>query len=298
MRLSGPGGRCYPYAPMSPAPVNAFSVDVEDWYQVADFDAVVGGIDRWDGYESRVGRATDAVLALMDEAGAKGTFFVLTWNAERHPEIVRRIASSGHEVACHGYGHQLVYDLSPEQFRSDVTRAKATLEDLVGGPVIGYRAPSFSITARSLWAFDVLLDCGFRYDSSVFPVKDSLYGLPDAQRFPYVVREHDGRRLLEFPITTTPAFGRNLPLGGGGYLRMLPYGYLAWGMRRVNHDERQPAVVYVHPWEVDPGQPRMKTAGRRGFSTHYVGLAATERKLRRLLRDFRFAPIRDVLGLA
>jgi polysaccharide deacetylase family protein (PEP-CTERM system associated) len=277
--------------------VNGFSVDVEDWYQVADFEAVVG-LDAWDRYESRVARNTDRVLALLAEAGVRGTFFVLTWNAERHPEIVRSIAGAGHEVACHGHAHRLIYEQSPETFRDDVTRAKRLLEDITGTPVLGYRAPSFSITSRSLWALDVLLECGFRYDSSVFPVRDSLYGLPDAQRFPYVIRERDGRSLVEFPITTTRVRGRNLPLGGGGYLRMLPYRYMAWGMRRVNRDERQPTVVYVHPWEVDPEQPRMRTAGRRGFSTHYVGLARTEAKLRRLLRDFRFAPLRDVLGLA
>jgi polysaccharide deacetylase family protein (PEP-CTERM system associated) len=276
--------------------VNGFSVDVEDWYQVADFEAVVG-LDAWDRYESRVARNTDRVLALLDDAGVKGTFFVLTWNAERHPEIVRAIAGAGHEVASHGHAHRLIYEQSPETFREDVTRAKRLLEDITGTPVLGYRAPSFSITSRSLWALDVLLDCGFRYDSSVFPVRDSLYGLPDAQRFPYVIRERDGRTLVEFPITTTRLRGRNLPLGGGGYLRMLPYRYMAWGMRRVNRDERQPTVVYVHPWEVDPEQPRMRTAGRRGFSTHYVGLARTERKLRRLLREFRFAPLRDVLGV-
>jgi len=150
----------------------------------------------------------------------------------------------------------------------------------------------------NVWGPDVLLDLGFRYDSSVFPVKDSLYGMPDAERFPYVIRERDGRRLVEFPITTTEIFGRNLPLGGGGYLRLLPYVYMKWGMRRVNRREGQGTVVYIHPWEVDPGQPRMKTAGRRGFSSHYVNLARTEGKLRSLLRDFRFAPMRDCLTLA
>ena len=164
--------------------------------------------------------------------------------------------------------------------------------------MIGYRAPSFSFTPRSLWAPDILLDLGFRYDSSVFPVRDSLYGMPGAERFPYVIRERDGRRLIEFPITTTELFGRNLPLGGGGYLRVFPYGYMRWGMRRVNRREHQPAVVYIHPWEVDPGQPRLKTAGRRGFSSHYVNLGRTEAKLRRLLRDFRFAPMRDLLDVA
>lgn len=279
------------------APVNAFSVDVEDWYQVADFDAVIPFAE-WDRYESRVGRNTDAVLRLLDEAGCRGTFFVLTWNAERHPEIVRRIAAAGHEVATHGYAHRIVYEQTPEQFRADVERAKKTLEDIIGEAVLGYRAPSFSFTKQSLWAPDILLDLGLRYDSSVFPVRDSLYGMPDAERFPYVIRERDGRRLLEFPITTTEFLGRNLPLGGGGYLRVFPYQYMRWGMRRVNRHEHRSAVVYIHPWEIDPGQPRVKTAGKRGFSSHYVNLGRTEAKLRRLLRDFRFAPMRDLLDLA
>jgi polysaccharide deacetylase family protein (PEP-CTERM system associated) len=276
-------------------PVNGFSVDVEDWYQVADFDAVVAFAD-WDRYESRVGRNTDRILALLDEVGVKGTFFVLTWNAERHPEIVRRIAAAGHEIASHGYAHRLIYEQTPETFRADVARAKATLEDITGTPVLGYRAPSFSVTGRSAWALGVLLECGYAYDSSVFPIRDALYGLPTAERFPHVIHRRDGRALWEFPITTTRLAGRNLPLGGGGWLRVFPYRYMRWGMRRVNR-EGQPAVVFVHPWEVDPEQPRMRTAGRRGFSTHYVGLRGTEAKLHRVLRDFRFAPIRDVLGL-
>jgi len=275
--------------------VNGFSVDVEDWYQVADFDAVVAFAD-WDRYESRVGRNTDRILALLDEVGVKGTFFVLTWNAERHPEIVRRIAAAGHEVASHGYAHRLIYEQTPETFRADVSRAKATLEAITGTAVLGYRAPSFSVTGRSAWALAVLLECGYAYDSSVFPIRDALYGLPTAERFPHVIHRRDGRALWEFPITTTRLAGRNLPLGGGGWLRVFPYRYMRWGMRRVNR-EGQPAVVFVHPWEVDPEQPRMRTAGRRGFSTHYVGLRGTEAKLHRVLRDFRFAPIREVLGL-
>ncbi|TMA55126.1 MAG: DUF3473 domain-containing protein [Deltaproteobacteria bacterium] len=277
------------------SPVNGFSVDVEDWYQVADFDAVVA-FSNWDRYESRVARNTDRILALLDEAGVTGTFFILTWNAERHPDVVRRIAAAGHEIASHGYAHRLIYEQTPETFRADISRAKATLEDIVGTPVLGYRAPSLSLTGRSLWALDVLLECGFRYDSSVFPIRDALYGLPTAERFPHVIHRENGRELVEFPITTTRLLGRNLPLGGGGWLRVFPYAYMRWGMRRVNR-EGQPAVVFIHPWEVDPEQPRMRTAGRRGFSTHYVGLGGTQAKLRRLFRDFRFGPMRDVLGL-
>ncbi len=281
----------------SGSPVNAFTVDVEDWYQVADFDAVIP-FTRWDDYESRVQHSTERVLELCDDAGVKGTFFVLTWNAERHPELVRRIVARGHEIATHGYAHRIVYEQTPDEFRTDVERAKKTLEDITGTPVLGYRAPSFSFTTSSLWAPDILLDLGLQYDSSVFPVRDALYGLPDAARFPYVIREREGKKLVEFPITTTPFLGRNLPLGGGGYLRLLPYLYMRWGMRRVNRDEQQAALVYIHPWELDPEQPRVKTAGKRGFSSHYVNLASTASKLRRLFRDFQFAPMRDLLPLA
>ncbi len=279
-----------------PAPVNGFSVDVEDWYQVSDFDAVIPRSE-WDRCESRLARNTERVLGMLDEAGVRGTFFVLAWNAERHPDVVRRIAAAGHEIACHGYAHRLVYEQTPEAFRDDLARAKAVLEALVGAPVLGYRAPGMSIVPRSAWALDIIAAAGFRYDSSLLPVRDATAGFPDVPRFPHVIREHPGCVLLEFPISTARIFGRNLPLGGGGFLRVLPYRYLAWGMRRVNRHDRQPAVFYIHPWEVDPGQPRLRTQGRRGFSTHYVGLRATERKLRRLLREFSFAPLRDVLGL-
>jgi polysaccharide deacetylase family protein (PEP-CTERM system associated) len=273
--------------------VNAFSVDVEDWYQVSDFDAVVPR-DAWASQESRVARSTDRILALLDDAGMRGTFFVLGWNAERHPEVVRRIAAGGHELASHGYGHQVVYELTPDAFRADVMRAKRVVEDLIGAPVLGYRAPSLSITRRSVWALDVLAEAGFRYDSSIMPVGDAVV----ATRFPHVIRERADGTLVEFPISTARVLGRNLPLGGGGWLRVFPYAYFRWGLRRVNRHDGQPAVVYIHPWEVDPDHPRLKTAGRRGFSTHYVGLARTEKKLRRLLHDFRFASLREVLGLA
>jgi len=274
--------------------LNAFSVDVEDWYQVSDFEEVVQ-FSAWDRFENRVMRNTERILALLADYKVKGTFFVLTWNAERHPQLVRRIADAGHEIASHGYGHRLIYEQSPEEFRRDVLRSKAVLEDLVGQEVLGYRAPSFSLTQASLWALDILLESGFCYDSSIFPVQDRLYGIPNAQRFPFVIRADGKRKLVEFPMTTVRAFARNWPLGGGGYLRILPYQYMWWGMRRVSR-EGQPALVYIHPWELDPDQPRLHANGKRGFSTHYVNLHRTEVKLRRLLSDFSFAPVRRVLG--
>jgi polysaccharide deacetylase family protein (PEP-CTERM system associated) len=275
--------------------LNAFSVDVEDWYQVSDL-AVAAPFAKWSAFESRIVRNTQRLLDLLAEYGIKGTFFVLTWNAERHPELVRQIAGAGHEIASHGHRHRLTYEQTPEEFREDVRHSKAVLENIIGEEVLGYRAPSFSLTQASWWAVDVLLDCGFRYDSSIFPIRDRLYGLPGAHRFPFVIRTEGGRELVEFPMTTARVSNRNWPLGGGGYLRLLPYQYMRWGMRRVNR-EAQPALVYVHPWEVDPEQPRLPTHGRRGFSTHYINLRRTEMKLRRLMQDFAFAPVRHVLSL-
>lgn len=275
----------------------AFSVDVEDWYQVSDFDAVIGR-EAWSAQDDRLARSTDGVLALLDEAGVRATFFVLAWNAERHPELVRRIAAAGHEIASHGHHHRVVYELTPDAFRADVVRSKAVLEDLLGAPLVGYRAPSLSITRACAWALDVVLEAGFRYSSSILPAGDPARAFPGAPRGPHVIRERDGRALVEFPLTVLDLpGGRALPVGGGGWLRALPYPVFRWGMRRVLASGR-PTVTYVHPWEIDPEHPRVRTAGRRGFSMHYVGLRGTERKLRRLLRDFRFAPCRDVLALA
>lgn len=274
--------------------IHAFSVDVEDWYQVSDFEEIVN-FSAWHSYERRVLRNTERILGLLDEAGVKATFFVLSWNAERHPELPRMIALAGHEIASHGYGHGLAYELGQRAFRDDVERSKKLLEDLTGTPVFGYRAPSFSITTQSLWALDVLLDLGFRYDSSIFPISDRLYGIPGAQRFPFPITRA-GRTLTEFPISTVRWAGRTLPVGGGAYLRLLPYWYTRWGLRQIQR-ERRAGILYLHPWELDPDQPRLRVRGKRGLSTHYYRLATTEGKVRRLLADFRFAPVAQVLGL-
>ncbi|MBY0276185.1 DUF3473 domain-containing protein [Candidatus Binatia bacterium] len=274
--------------------LNAFSVDVEDWFQVSDFEAQVR-FEEWDRYESRVVANTRRVLSLLDEFGVKGTFFILTWNAERHPELVEDIASRGHEVATHGYAHRLVYEQGRDLYRQDLERSQEILERLTGKRARGYRAPSFSVTAKSMWALDVMLECGIEYDSSIFPVQDSLYGVPGALRFPFVIHSLGARQLVEFPMTTTRVGKRNLPLGGGAYLRVLPYPYMRWGMRRVNK-EGQSAIVYLHPWEIDPDHPRLRSRGKRGVSSHYINLRAMEDKLRRLLSDFRFATVSDVLA--
>jgi polysaccharide deacetylase family protein (PEP-CTERM system associated) len=274
---------------------HAFSIDVEDWYQVSDFEEVVE-FSAWRWYESRIIQNTERLLALLAEARVAATFFILAWNVKRHPELPRMIAAAGHEIASHGYGHGLAYEIGPEPFRQDVERSKKLLEDITGTPVLGYRAPSFSITKRSLWALDVLLDLGFQYDSSIFPVRDPLYGIPGARRFPFAVTRN-GRTLTEFPISTVRWAGRTLPVGGGAYLRLMPYRYTRWGLRRLEQ-ERRPAILYVHPWELDPGQPRISVRGKRGISTHYFRLRSTEAKVRRLLAEFRFAPVAHVLHLS
>ena len=274
---------------------HAFSVDVEDWYQVSDFEEIVE-FSAWRWYESRVIANTERTLALLDEAGVRATFFILAWNVHRHPELPRMISAAGHEIGSHGYSHGLAYEMGQEPFRRDVERSKKLLEDITGTPVVGYRAPSFSITTRSLWALDVLLDLGFQYDSSIFPVRDTLYGIPGARRFPFPITRN-GRTLTEFPMSTVRYAGRTLPVGGGAYLRLLPYWYTRWGLRRLER-ERRSAILYVHPWELDPDQPRVRVRGKRGLSTHYYRLRTTEGKLRQLLSDFRFAPVAQVLQLA
>jgi polysaccharide deacetylase family protein (PEP-CTERM system associated) len=283
-------------APLTPnAIVNAMSVDVEDYFQVSAFDQVVSR-SAWDTHESRVVANTDRLLTLFADAGVQSTFFVLGWIAERHPLLVRRISAAGHEIASHGYGHQLVYDLTPEAFRADVRRAKRLLEDAAGVEVAGYRAPSYSITERSLWALDVLIEEGYRYDASIFPIRHDRYGIPDADPRMHVIERPVGR-IAEAPPATVRFAGLHLPAAGGGYFRLLPYAWTRWGIRRLNEAERRPAVFYLHPWEVDPAQPRLR-AGLLSRFRHYTNLHRTEARLKQLLADFRFATVRQVIAAA
>jgi polysaccharide deacetylase family protein (PEP-CTERM system associated) len=275
--------------------VNALSVDVEDYFQVSAFDGHVAR-ERWDGLESRVCRNTERLLEIFDEASVRATFFVLGWVAERHPSLVRAIALAGHEIASHGYGHGLVYDMTPGQFREDVRRAKALLESLSGMPVLGYRAPSYSITRDSLWALDVLASEGHMYDASIFPIHHDRYGIPDAPRHAHARSVAHGT-IWEFPGSTVRVAGQNLPIGGGGYFRLLPYGWTRRGIERVNRVEARPVMFYLHPWEIDPEQPRIAASVLSRFR-HYRNLEKTEGRLRRLLRDFAFAPAFDVLSTA
>jgi polysaccharide deacetylase family protein (PEP-CTERM system associated) len=244
--------------------------------------------------ESRVAANTTRLLDLFDEFSVKATFFVLAWVAERQPVLVREIVRRGHEAASHGYGHELVYDLSPEAFRADIRRAKQVIEDAGGQAVAGYRAPSYSITARSMWALDVLIEEGYRYDSSIFPIRHDRYGVPGSPRHPYEIDRPAGR-IVEAPPSTVAIGGMTLPVAGGGYFRLLPYRWTERGIARLNRREGKPAVFYLHPWEIDPDQPRFR-ADWLGRFRHYRNLHATEGRLRRLLGAFRFGPMRDVLA--
>ena len=272
--------------------LNAMTIDVEDYFHVSVFDGVVPRSE-WDRLESRVCRNTDRLLALFAQHGVQGTFFVLGWVAERHPDLVRRIAAGGHEIASHGFGHRLVYDQTPAAFRQDVRRSKQLLEDAVGVSVRGYRAPSYSIVPRSLWAIDVLIEEGFTYDASIFPIRHDRYGIPVSGRHPYVLQRAGGR-ITEVPGSPTRVGPANLPIAGGGYFRLLPYAWSRWGIQRVNDVERRPVVFYLHPWEIDPAQPRLPV-GFVGRLRHYRNLDQTEARLRQLLRDFAWGPLRSIL---
>ena len=262
---------------------NALTIDVEDYFQVSAFAPHIERSD-WDSRECRVERNVDRILALLEEGDTKATFFTLGWIAERYPVLVRRIVEGGHELASHGYGHERVSDLSEAAFFNDIHSAKALLEDIGGVRVQGYRAPSFSIGAGNLWALDTLQRAGYRYSSSIYPIKHDHYGMPDAPRFSHQIR--DG--LIEVPPTTLRMLNRNLPSSGGGYFRLFPYALSRWMLRQVNCQDHAPAVFYFHPWEIDGGQPRIQGIGLKTRFRHYVNINRMEPRLGRLLRDFRW----------
>ena len=268
--------------------LNALSVDVEDWFHVGAFERTISR-PSWDGLTHRVERNTDAVLALFAETGVSATFFTLGWVAERYPALMRRIAEAGHEVASHGYDHARVFTLSPEAFRADLRRSRALLEDASGQRVIGYRAPSFSIDHRTPWAHAILAEEGYRYSSSVAPIRHDHYGWPESPRFAW--RPVAGSDLLELPVTTAEFGGRRLAAGGGGFFRLLPYGFSRWAIRQVNAREKQPAIIYFHPWEIDPDQPRVAGAPLRSRLRHYSNLSVMANKLRRLTADFSWTRV-------
>ncbi|MBZ8138316.1 polysaccharide deacetylase family protein [Rubrivivax gelatinosus] len=273
----------------APAITNALTIDVEDYFQVSAFAPYIRRSD-WDARECRVERNVDRILALLDAADTRATFFTLGWIAERYPQLVRRIVAGGHELASHGYGHERASDLAPAAFHDDVARAKAILEDIGGVEVRGYRAPSFSIGERNLWAFDTLAEAGYAYSSSIYPIRHDHYGMPDSPRFAYRV----AGGLLEVPVTTVRLAGRNLPSSGGGYFRLLPYAASRWLIGRVNREDRQAAVFYFHPWEIDADQPRVPGIDAKTRFRHYVNIPRMEGRLASLLADFRWGRMDEI----
>lgn len=265
---------------------NYLTIDVEDYYQVSAFENIIKPTE-WDAMEHRVANNTKKILALLTENKIKATFFIVGWVADKYPYLVKDIHAHGHAIGCHSYWHRKVYDLTPEEFRADTKRAKSALEDIIGQPVLGYRAPSYSITNNSLWAIDILKDLGFTYDSSIFPIHHDTYGIPQAPRFAY--RHPNG--LMEYPISTALFLRQKIPISGGGYFRLLPYWITKLVLAKINQTEHQPFIFYFHPWEIDPKQPRMSKASWRSRFRHYQNLEQTEQRLVRLLKDFSFGAL-------
>ncbi len=269
---------------------NALSVDVEDWFHVGAFENSIRRED-WNGLDCRVERNTDFILGMFDDAGVKGTFFTLGWVAERYPQMMRRIVDQGHEVASHGYDHKRVFTMQAEEFAADLAKTRTLLEDVTGQAVTGYRAPSFSIDKRTPWAHEALGEAGYAYSSSVAPVVHDHYGWPEAPRYAFVPKNSGS--LLELPVTTARFAGRTLAAGGGGFFRMLPYAFSRWAIRQVNAEQR-PAILYFHPWEIDPGQPRVANAPIKSKLRHYTNLSVMADKLRRLIKDFEWTTVSQV----
>lgn len=265
---------------------NYLTIDVEDYFQVSAFEGIINTRD-WETMEQRVGRNTETVLSLLADHGTQATFFIVGWVAERYPQLVKSIHQRGHAIGCHSYWHRRVYDMTEDEFRADTHKVKSILEDITGQPVLGYRAPSYSITQKSLWAIDILKELGFTYDSSIFPIYHDTYGIPNAPRFSY--RHANG--LLEYPLSTARLLGQKIPVSGGGYFRLFPYWFTRAALRSINRKEGKPFVFYFHPWEIDPEQPRMSNASLVSTFRHYNQLNKTKSRLKSLLKDFTFAPL-------
>ncbi len=267
---------------------NILTFDVEEYFHAEAFTGLIRPRE-WTGFAPRVVDSTLRLLDLLERFGTFATFFILGWVAERHGALLRQIHERGHETACHSYAHRLIYTMSHEEFRADVRRAKRVIEDATGAAVVGYRAPTFSVVRESLWALEILAEEGFQYDSSIFPIHHDRYGIPDAPRFPYRVMLSRGGEMLEFPITTVRFVGQRLPFSGGGYFRLAPYPIIRAAIRHINGSEHKPVVIYLHPWEMDPEQPRLPLRGLKRFR-HYANLRHTTPKLTSLLGDFSFGP--------
>lgn len=274
--------------------LNCLTIDVEDWFCVETFRAQFP-FETWDKQKTRILSNIVRTLEILDDYHVKATFFVLGWIAEKFPDVVGHLHSRGHEIGSHGYAHKLVYEMSPNEFREDTMRSLELIKKAADVPVWGYRAPSFSIKPEHDWAWKTLIDCGFKYDSSVFPVAHDIYGSPDAPRFAHQLKTSDNRSIMEIPPSTIRILGKNLGFGGGGYLRLLPLWYTEWAIRKLNKSGF-PVIVYFHPWEIDVNQPRIKS-GTKSRLRHYTNLGTTEIKLRKLLRRYEFAPVRDVFDI-
>ena len=282
-------------APSTDAIVNALTIDVEDYFQVSAFAPYIQRSE-WETMPCRVEQNIDRILALLSETNVKATFFTLGWIAERYPELVRRVAQSGHELASHGFSHQRATEQGRDEFLADIRLAKAILEDISGQAVDGYRAPSFSIGPSNPWASECIGEAGYRYSSSVYPIRHDHYGVPDAPRFAH----ETSPGLLELPVATVRMFSANWPAGGGGYFRLLPYTVSRWSIKRINTVDRKPAMFYFHPWELDPDQPRVQGPSAKSRFRHYLNLKRTEPRMRRLLADFSWDRVDRVFlgGLA
>ncbi len=274
---------------------NALSIDVEEYFQVEAFAKVVSQAD-WERFEPRVVQNTEKILGLLDRFGLKATFFCLGWVAQRYPGLIKNIVNKGHEIASHGFSHTPLFRLTPQEFRQEICESKKILEDLTGQEVQGFRAPTYSITKKTLWALEILAEEGYKYDSSIFPIRHDLYGFPEAPRFPFKVRL-DGKnlRLIEFPVSTVKIGKINWPVAGGGYFRLFPYPLTKILLLHINKHEGKPFVFYLHPWEFDPDQPRITRAPLKSRFRHYLNLKKTEEKFKRLLGDFKFAPIKEII---
>jgi len=272
---------------------HAMTVDVEDYFHVAAFSTVIDP-NKWSDYASRVERNTDVLLELFKRKNIKATFFVLAWVAERYPKIVKAIVEQGHELASHGYSHQLVYKQSPDIFREETHKSKIILEDIGQRPVQGYRAASYSITAKSLWALDILAELGFTWDSSIFPVRHDNYGMPNSPEKPYQIKTAHGV-LTEFPLTTAKVMGLSIPAAGGGYFRQYPYFVSKYLFNRASLNQTRPQIFYLHPWEIDPDQPRVKGASWFSRFRHYTNIQRCLPRLERLVDDFSFSTVSDSL---
>lgn len=273
---------------------NALTIDVEDYFQVAAL-APWAPYENWDSFPLRVENNTQKILDTLSEKNIRATFFVLGWVAERCPTIVNQIVERGHELGCHGYSHQLIYKQTPAVFREETLKSKQLLEDIGGVEVKGYRAASYSVTNESLWALDIIAEAGFKYDSSIFPVKHDRYGIPDAEELPHRLATPAGHEIVEFPITALRLGNYKLPIAGGGYFRLFPYWFSKWGLSRVNRRQQQAFIFYLHPWELDPEQPALPATGLSKFR-HYNNLDVCEKRFRQLLDDFDLCAVEDILA--